>query len=686
MRRVIGLMSGTSLDGLDVCLAAFRHGPDGTLAEVEGFRSYPYPPELRDRVERLVATGSGSLLEIGRLDVALGRWFADGVERFLAETAVSRESIDAIASHGQTVWHAPDGEEPFTMQLGQGAEIAVRTGITTIHDFRVADVAAGGQGAPLVPAADRALFAEADRSVGLLNIGGMANVTLLGPGGRDLVAFDTGPGIVALDQVWRDRTDLEEPFDRGGRRALSGRVDPDLLERGLDAESFLRVPPPRSTGRERFGREWARARDREALERGLSLEDTLATLAAFTVEAVVRSLRRFVPPDRFPAHLWVAGGGVHHEALMQGLVARMGDVPVSSFAERGIDPDAREALAFAWLGHQVLEGAPNQAPAGTGAMTSTILGKIAPGRDFGGVRRAAWVAQPGERVTESLHPALEDLAIAPIEDAIVSIAREDERALAALRRAAPQLGGLVRAADAALSCGGRILYVGAGTSGRLGVLDAVECPPTFSVDPSRVVGIMAGGPAALTGAVEGAEDDRDAGVLEMAEREVGPGDCVVGLAASGRTPFVLGALAAARARGAVTAFISCNPGIPADLVDHPVELVVGPEAIAGSTRLRAGTVTKLALNLLTTLVWARQGKTHANRMVDVKATNVKLRDRALRLVMDLSGADEERARSALLDARGEVKVAVAMVVMRVPASEARDRLADVGGRLGEIVR
>ena len=684
MRRVIGLMSGTSLDGLDVCLAAFRHGPEGLRAVVEGFRTYPYPPELRDRVERLVASGSGTLREVGGLDVALGRWFAHGVECFLAETGVDRESIDAIASHGQTVWHAPAGEEPFTLQLGQGAEIAVRTGITTIHDFRVADVAAGGQGAPLVPAADRALFAEPDRSVGLLNIGGMANVTLLGPGGNDLLAFDTGPGVVALDQVWRDRAGQREAFDRGGRRALSGRVDRDLLERWLAAEPFLLVSPPRSTGRERFGRDWARARDREALALGLSLEDTLATLAAVTVEAVVRSLRRFVPHDRFPAHLWVAGGGVHHGALMKGLSVGMGDVPVSSLAGRGIDPDAREALAFAWLGHQVLEGAPNQAPEGTGATTPTILGKLAPGRDFGGVRRAAWGAHPGERVTESLHPTLEDLAIAPIEDAIVSIAREDERALAALRRAAPHLAALVRAAGSALSSGGRILYVGAGTSGRLGVLDAVECPPTFSVDPSRVVGVMAGGPAALTGAVEGAEDDREAGGREMAVREVGPGDCVVGLAASGRTPFVLGALAAARARGAVTAFISCNPGIPTGLVDHPVELVVGPEAIAGSTRLRAGTVTKLALNLLTTLAWARQGKTHVNRMVDVKATNVKLRERALRLVMDLSGADEERARTVLLESQGEVKVAIVMLVARVTASEARDRLADAGGHLGGI--
>jgi N-acetylmuramic acid 6-phosphate etherase len=685
MRRVIGLMSGTSLDGLDVCLAAFRHGPEGLQATVEAFRTYPYPVELRERVERLLGAGSVSLVELGRLDVALGSWFAGGVERFLEETGVPRETIDAIASHGQTLWHAPEGAEPFTMQLGEGAEIAVRTGITTVHDFRVADVAAGGQGAPLVPAADRALFADPGHTVALLNLGGMANVTVLGPGGVDLLAFDTGPGIVALDQVWRDRSGSEEPFDRGGLRALAGRVDPGLLEAWMAAEPFLLQPPPRSTGRERFGRAWARDRAHEADERGLSLEDTLATLSAFTAEAVIRSLRRFVGPDRWPARLWVAGGGVHHAALMQHLSAGLEGVAVASLAASGIDPDAREALAFAWLGHQVLEGEANQAMAGTGAKLPVLLGKVSPGRDFGGIRRAAWSAQAGERITEALHPGLEDLACASIEDAIVSSAREDERALAALRRAAPALAGLVRAADVALSRGGRIVYVGAGTSGRLGVLDAVECPPTFSVDPGRVVGILAGGTAALTGAVEGAEDDPEAGAREMDRISVGPADCVVGLAASGRTPFVHGALARARELGATTGLIGCNPGLPTDRVDHLVELVVGPEVIAGSTRLRAGTVTKLALNLLSTLAWARQGKTHANRMVDVKATNRKLRERALRLVMDLSASEEDDARQALLEAGGEVKVAIVMRVAAVDAAAARHLLEQAGGRLGHLI-
>ena len=683
MRRLIGLMSGTSLDGLDVCLATFRYGPVGLEATVEGFLTLPYPPELRSRVERVIHAGSLSLQDFGGLDVSLGRWFAEGVEAILARSGRRADEIDAVASHGQTLWHAPNGETPFSLQLGQSAEIAVRTGITTIHDFRVADVAAGGQGAPLVPAADRALFADRERPVLLLNIGGMANVTALGPGGRELVAFDTGPGIVALDQVIRDSTAGQELFDRDGGRALAGQVEHALLERWME-EPFLALEPPRSTGREHFGIEWARARHEDARQMGLSLEDTLATLAAFTVESITRSVRRFVPGDLQPQLVWVAGGGVHHGALMQGLRRGFDGISVASLAGRGVDPDAREALAFAWMGHQVLEGAPNQARAGTGAHIDVILGKITPGRDFGGIRRAPWVAGRGERVTEALHPGLEDLAQAPLEDAIVAMAREDERALAALRLAATDLAAVIGAAVRALGRGGRLIYVGAGTSGRLGVLDAVECPPTFSTDPDRVIGIMAGGPPALTGAVEGAEDDDGAGGRAMEEAEVGPRDCVVGLAASGSTPYVWGALRSAHARGADTALIACNPVEPDPAIRHLVELVVGPEAIAGSTRLRSGTVTKLALNTISTLVWARLGKTFRNRMVDVRATNHKLRERALRLVLDITGVDEEAGRTALLGADGEVKRAIVMVRRNVSAVEASRMLSEVSGHLGQI--
>ena len=289
----------------------------------------------------------------------------------------------------------------------------------------------------------------------------------------------------------------------------------------------------------------------------------------------------------------------------------------------------------------------------------------------------------GHIATEAANPASEALDTLSTLDAVDLFRREDTSVLRALEAAREDLARLVDLAAERVARGGRLIYVGAGTSGRLGVLDASECPPTFGVPNTTVVGVIAGGEAALTSAVEGAEDDGEQGAYDLRARHVNELDCVVGITAGGTTPYVHGALAAARAAGAATAFITCVPRAQvADDYDVSVRLLVGPEIVQGSTRLKAGTVTKLALNTLSTLVMVRQGKVHGNRMVDVDTqANVKLVDRGARLVQELGEVTRERALALLAEADGKVKVAVVMARRGVDADAARTLLERTDGHL-----
>lgn len=229
----------------------------------------------------------------------------------------------------------------------------------------------------------------------------------------------------------------------------------------------------------------------------------------------------------------------------------------------------------------------------------------------------------------------------------------------AVEAALPQIIPAIEAISERFIAGGRLFYIGAGTSGRLGVLDASECPPTFNTRPDQVVGLIAGGDVALRSAMEGAEDDSEQGAADLAAHDVGPGDAVVGIASSGRTPYVIGALQHARSVGALTVGLSCNADAEVSAAaDHGIEVVVGPEVVAGSTRLRAGTGQKLVLNMISTITMVRAGKVMGNRMVDLRATNEKLRIRAVRMVSELAEVDEERASSALANADWRVKDAI----------------------------
>lgn len=289
-------------------------------------------------------------------------------------------------------------------------------------------------------------------------------------------------------------------------------------------------------------------------------------------------------------------------------------------------------------------------------------------------------------LTEQPNPRTSDIDQLTALEIATRMNDEDATVALTVRQALPAIGKAIDAIAERLSSGGRLFYVGAGTSGRLGVLDAAECVPTFSVDPELVQGIIAGGEAALVHPIEGAEDDRDAGRAELLARSLWERDAVVGIAASGRTPYVLGALEVANETGALTIGIACNvPSAVLDTVQIAIGVPVGPEVIAGSTRLKAGTAQKMVLNMLSTATMIKLGKVYGNLMVDVKVTNVKLAERARRLVAQIAGVSEADAAGLLTQANHEVKTAVVVQRRGVPPDEARRLLKQAGGRLREVI-
>lgn len=291
------------------------------------------------------------------------------------------------------------------------------------------------------------------------------------------------------------------------------------------------------------------------------------------------------------------------------------------------------------------------------------------------------------RITERRNPRTVDIDLATPE-VIVDLMNAEDRGVAdAVATQREPIARTIAAVEQAFRAGRRLLYIGAGTSGRLGVLDASECPPTFGTDPSMVVGLIAGGDRALRTPIEGAEDDPVAGAAAMDEHDVRAGDVVIGIAASGTTPYVRGALARARSLGASTALIACSepPAVMRDVADIVMLPIVGPEALTGSTRLKAGTATKLVCNMITTGAMIRVGKSYGNLMVDMRATNVKLADRAERIVMEVSAVPRDVARELLKNAGGVVKLAIVMHALDVDAATAQAQLDGAGGVIRRVV-
>lgn len=370
----VGLISGTSADGIDAALVRFTRDPHAhDHVELVLGRTYAWEEGIR---ARLVALGQGgeaqSLDELATLDVQIAEAFAAAALELLRESATNHADVRAIGSHGQTVRHRPegarfDGRHPFTWQLGDGNLIAERTGIATVADFRRRDVAAGGHGAPLLPALHAALLHAADEDRAVLNLGGIANFTLL-PAQGAVRGFDTGPANCLLD-AWCLRH-TGRAYDADGAFAAQGRLDAELLARLLDEPWFM-LPPPKSTGREQFHLGWVERR----LDGDESPADVQATLLELSAITIADALRAQQPHTR---RVLACGGGVHNPRLLERIGAQLPGVIVESTARHGVDPDFVEAMGFAWLARQTLAGLPGNLPSVSGAVGPRVLGAVYP--------------------------------------------------------------------------------------------------------------------------------------------------------------------------------------------------------------------------------------------------------------------------------------------------------------------
>jgi len=370
--RAIGLMSGTSLDGIDAALVDLQpRGADGYAVELIRFETVPFAPELRARIDAALPPHEPSPAAVATLERELGAAFAAAALRVRGD-----ERVDFVATHGLTLYHR--GEARETCQIGDPYRLRDALEATVVFDFRRADCAAGGHGAPLVPFVDASFFAGHDRDVVALNIGGIANVTVLerGAAANAAIAWDTGPGNVLIDEFVRRRTNGMERMDGDGAHAAAGRVDRHALRELIAREAFyLMQPPPKTTGRERFGPQLLDAQ--ADLLAKLSLPNGCATLAAYTAATIADSLALYGPSG---GTLVASGGGTHNATLMRMLVERLepGGFEITTSAAFGIDPDAKEAVAFAVLGYQTLRGRPANLPRATGATRAAVLGAIVP--------------------------------------------------------------------------------------------------------------------------------------------------------------------------------------------------------------------------------------------------------------------------------------------------------------------
>ena len=371
---VVGLMSGTSLDGISAAVVRFDEHNSRIHATLLSFGQRAYTNAERARIE--LAMQRGTAQEYCRLSVDMGGWLADAANAALAETDVARADVAAIASHGHTVWHEPGHS---TWQLGDAATIAERTGCAVVSDFRARDVAAGGQGAPLVPMADVTLFSAASSWRALQNIGGIGNVTVVppinAPDARTGVrAFDTGPGVVVIDGVTRTLFP-ELPFDVDGKHALAGHAIDSVVDELLQ-HPYFSIEPPKSTGRELYTPKFIANVVAQCQALGASRDDIIATAVSFTARSIAAQYRRFLPEPI--ADTVISGGGARNPALVQALTAALAPLPVHQFSDIFFDGEAKEAVAFALLGYLHLTHRAGNVPRATGARGSRHLGVLTP--------------------------------------------------------------------------------------------------------------------------------------------------------------------------------------------------------------------------------------------------------------------------------------------------------------------
>ncbi|MBV1881755.1 MAG: anhydro-N-acetylmuramic acid kinase [Pseudomonadales bacterium] len=366
----IGLMSGTSVDGIDAALVDFS----GNMPQLIAHNETSFPEEIRNNILTLCSSGDNEIDRCGQLDIEIGHLFSQAVNALLIKAKISATEILAIGSHGQTVRHRPALPSAFTLQIGDPNTIAHQTGITTIADFRRKDIALGGQGAPLLPAFHRAVFKSSSKHTAIVNIGGFGNVTLLNPLKQWPLGFDTGPGNTLLD-LWIHQHQGKQ-YDENGNWASQGFVNKKLLSE-LMADPYFQLPPPKSTGREYFNLAWLNAY-LEKVGTPIQPVDIQATLLLLTAQSIVDAIKIYGPDTE---EILVCGGGVHNKRLMKAISTTAqkqftSTVETLSTEMRGVNPDYMESMGFAWLAMQTLERKPGNLPSVTGARKEAVLGAV----------------------------------------------------------------------------------------------------------------------------------------------------------------------------------------------------------------------------------------------------------------------------------------------------------------------
>ena len=374
----VGLMSGTSLDGVDAVLVDIKGTGLDTKVEVIAFNTYEIPSDIKEEIKKACLISESSSALICSLNFKLGYLFSNAVKNICKEANIKAEDLDFVATHGQTIYHIPksiDNYIPSTLQIGEAAVIALENNVKVVSNFRTMDIAAGGEGAPLVPYSEFILYGGRGEDIALQNIGGIGNVTVI-PGEKDMrkvYAFDTGPGNMMIDEACQRLFGVK--YDKGGEIASKGKINKAMLDK-LMSHAYISAVPPKSTGREDFGEDYVTSLLDEYSE--LANEDIIATLTAFTAESIVDSYKKHVIPKVNLKKVIIGGGGAHNKTLLSFIQKGLDGIEVLTQEDVGYSSDAKEAIAFAILGNETIHGNPSNMPSATGAKAHVILGNITP--------------------------------------------------------------------------------------------------------------------------------------------------------------------------------------------------------------------------------------------------------------------------------------------------------------------